>query len=337
MRAFACPRCRALLFFPNSTCLTCDAQVGYHRQETAFRELTPNELSACANRSVIGCNWLVGHEGEPWCDSCALTRVRPADIDLPAIAAWSDTEAAKRVLVAQLDTVGLPLTPRHDTSAGGVAFDLLSSAEHPVTTGHADGVITLDLAEGDDAHREAVRISLQEPYRTMLGHLRHEIGHYYWPILAGGDPRFRELFGDETTDYTDALATHYDQPDDRTWTGTHVSRYAAAHPWEDWAETFAQYLHIRDVLDTAAAWRLRVDGPELPLVTAPQATVAADPDVDVTDFASLIGTWLPLSFALNAINQSMGHRDLYPFLLPPPVLDKLHYVHDTITVQVSQL
>ena len=134
----------------------------------------------CANAEVARCNWLVDAPGL-LCGSCALTRTRPADADIDALAAFADAEAAKRRLVYQLDDLGLP--------TDGVAFDLLSSAEEPVTTGHADGVVTIDLAEGDDAHREALRVQLAEPYRTMLGHLRHETGHYYWTVLVEPDPR----------------------------------------------------------------------------------------------------------------------------------------------------
>lgn len=335
MRAFACPRCRALVFFGNSDCLNCGAALGYDRHAADMREVaeTPDGRP-CENRRLIGCNWVVTRAGDHLCGSCELTRVRPADTD-PAVAAWSETEAAKRMLVAQLDSLGLPVRPRTGDGSDGLAFDLLSSAHSSVTTGHADGVITLDLAEGDDAHREAVRVSLREPYRTVLGHLRHEIGHYYWPILAEDDPRFVELFGDATVDYTTALNDHYGRSDDRDWTATHVSRYAAAHPWEDWAETFAQYLHIRDVLHTAAAWGVRVTGPDLPL-TAPVVADPATTPVNTTDFASTVTTWLPLSFALNALNQSMGHHDLYPYLLPPPVLEKLNYVHDVVTARHDQ-
>jgi hypothetical protein len=318
MRAYACPHCRALVFFANTRCLTCDTEFGYHPADGAMRELGPAN-PGCANRARIGCNWLVERAGE-FCVSCALTRTRPADSDTDAIAAWIETEAAKRMLVAQLDTLGLPI-------GDDLGFDLLSSAGGPVTTGHADGLITLDLAEGDDAHREAVRVEFREPYRTVLGHLRHEIGHYYWPRLAENDPEFRRLFGDETRDYAEALAQNYNGPDDDSWRAEHVSRYAAAHPWEDWAETFAQYLHIREVLDTADAWGLRTTGPDLALDTAP---LAAEPAAEPHGFDDLVATWLPLSYALNAINHSMGQHDLYPYLLSPPVLDKLRYVHNAV-------
>jgi hypothetical protein len=217
---------------------------GYSRSK---RELVALDGHArCANADIARCNWPADAPGE-LCDSCALTRTRPA-ADTAAMAAFADAEAAKRRLVHQLDDLGL--------KTDGVVFDLLSSAEQPVTTGHADGVVTIDLAEGDDAHREALRVQLAEPYRTMLGHLRHETGHWYWTVLVEPDPsRFRALFGDERADYGEALQRHYSSPPPAGWEENYVSAYATAHPWEDWAESFAHYLHIRDTLQTAAAFR----------------------------------------------------------------------------------
>ena len=307
MRSFACPVCGHLVFFENSVCLHCGTELGYRR---AQRELVALDGHVrCANAEVARCNWLVDAPGL-LCGSCALTRTRPADADLDAMAAFADAEAAKRRLVYQLDDLGLP--------TDGVAFDLLSSAEEPVTTGHADGVVTIDLAEGDDAHREALRVQLAEPYRTMLGHLRHETGHYYWTVLVEPSPsRFRELFGDERADYAEALQRHYSSPAPVGWEQEYVSTYATAHPWEDWAESFAHYLHIRDTLQTAAAYEMQVR----------DATPRDDPGA----FAEIIDTWLPLTYALNAVNRSMGKDDLYPFVLSPVVLAKLEFVHDLVT------
>ena len=197
-----------------------------------------------------------------------------------------------------------------------VLFDLLSSAEEPVTTGHADGVVTIDLAEGDDPHREALRVQLAEPYRTLLGHLRHETGHWYWTVLVQPDPEpFRALFGDERADYAAALERHYGASPPAGWPETAVSTYATAHPWEDWAETFAHYLHIQDTLQTAGAFGLAVDGPaavtESPLAATPR-------ELDPTSFAQVIDTWLPLTYALNAVSRSMGKEDLYPSYLSAP-------------------
>jgi hypothetical protein len=309
-----------LVFFDSSSCVSCGAVLGFSAAGVAFREV--GAVEPCANRDVIGCNWLIDAPGAELCSSCVLTRTRPADGDAAGLAAWAGVEAAKRQLVFQLDQLGLPRS-----GDPALVFELLSSADGPVTTGHADGVVTIDLAEGADPHREGLRVSLAEPYRTVLGHLRHEVGHYYWLLLVDGTSaldEFREVFGDERADYGEALREHYDKPEDRSWTGTHVSRYAAAHPWEDWAETFAHYLHIRDTLQTAAAWRITVEGPAV-------APAPVTPPRTTSDFGALAGAWIPLSTALNAVNRSMGKDDLYPFVLPPLVLDKLAFVHRRIT------
>jgi hypothetical protein len=336
MRPFACGTCRSLVFFENFMCVTCGSRLGFDR---GAAELIVLDAGArrCANREIAGCNWLADPESpDGLCGCCDLTRTRPNDADVAGLAAFASTEAAKRRLVFQLDHLGLPTTPRRVDPEHGLAFDLLSSASAPVTTGHDNGVITIDLAEGSDPHREALRVQLAEPYRTLLGHLRHEIGHWYWDVLVDGTPfldRFRDLFGDEREDYATALAQHYGRADDREWTKTSVSHYAAAHPWEDWAETFAHYLHIRDTMQTAQAWGVRIEGPDLELDLAWNAQLAVDPADDAETFDDLAQAWVAFTFALNAINRSMGHDALYPFVLPPRVLDKMRFVHVVVTSQ----
>ena len=239
MRSFSCPTCQHLVFFENFGCLNCGTELGYSRTDRAMVAAS----TRCANATLADCNWVL--DNGPLCGCCAMTRTRPADSDPAGLAAFARTEAAKRRLVFQLDELGLP--------TDGMRFDLLSSTEQPVTTGHADGVVTIDLAEGDDPHREALRVQLAEPYRTLLGHLRHEIGHWYWTVLVQGEPEpFRALFGDERADYAAALERHYGGSPPAGWEETAVSTCATAHPWEDWAETFAHYLHIRDTLESAA-------------------------------------------------------------------------------------
>lgn len=326
MRAFPCAVCGNLLFFENTVCLRCGAAVGYVPE---LRTMLPLDRLAephvrCEASDRAGCNWLV-RGGGGLCAACALTRTRPADDDLAAQEAFRVAEAAKRRLVFQLDELGLPHPP---SGPGRLAFDLLSSRDAPVTTGHADGVITLDLAEGDDAHREALRRQMDEPYRTVLGHFRHEIGHYYWPRLVERSPalaQVRGMFGDDRTDYGDALERHYADGPPVGWEQRFVSGYATAHPWEDWAESFAHYLHIRDTLQTAAAFGVLVAGPDLPPASTPSLT--ALPVAGSADFDEIVAAWLPLTLALNAVNRSMGKSDLYPFVLAPAVLDKLRLVH----------
>ncbi|MGQ0842519.1 MAG: zinc-binding metallopeptidase family protein [Sporichthyaceae bacterium] len=331
MRSFVCPSCGGLLFFENSVCLACDTQVAYDR---ATRELVavPPGLQ-CANLVLAECNWTAQEPGG-LCSCCDLVRTRPRDDDEKGMDAFPRAQAALRRLLYQLDELELPTTPREKDPENGLAFDLLSSVDGPVVTGHADGVITIDLAEGDDGYREQLRVRLAEPYRTLLGHFRHEIGHWYWNVLVRDDPTslevFRALFGDDQLDYAAAIDEHYASEPDPNWPETFVSSYATMHPWEDWAETFAHYLHIRDGLQTAASFGIVVAGPDVdaePDLTAPLTSVPIEGN---DDFDALIDTWLPLTYALNAVNRSIGRRDLYPFVLSPTVLEKLRLVHSLI-------
>ncbi len=351
MRSFACDICGNLLVFENSVCVSCGTSQGFDPGQLRLVPVGPGpgsgaaasraEGSPCARLGLAGCNWLVPVDERDrysgLCLACRLTRTRPADDDSPALVAYARTEAAKRRLVYQLLDLGLPVVPKSDDPRFGLAYDLLSSAAAPVITGHEDGVVTIDLAEGQDAHREAMRVELAEPYRTLLGHLRHETGHYYWTVLVAGPgappgavESFRGRFGDERADYREALSRHYALGPQPGWGQHYVSAYAAAHPWEDWAETFAHYLHIRDTLQTAAAYGMVVTGPvaavrdPAALVAVPREPAQADP-VDV-----LIATWLPLTYALNAVNRSLGKDDLYPFVLTPTVIAKLGLVHELV-------
>jgi hypothetical protein len=326
MRAFACPHCANLVFFENSICLRCSTKLRFDPERfelvavSAASEVPPD----CANLELAGCNW-VAPAARALCRCCRLTRTRPSDDDAAGLAAFIVAERAKRRAIAQLLEFGLP-----DLEDGKLAFDLLSSEREPVTTGHADGVITIDLAEGDDARREARRIELGEAYRTMLGHLRHELGHFAQPRLLIGEADWqaaRSLFGDDRADYGVALERHYAEGAPVDWRTRHVSAYAAMHPWEDWAETFAHYLHIQDTVGTAAAFGVRVDGPS-DGIAEPSLRASPPSEPQSAGFAEVLASWLPLSMVLNAISRSVGRDDLYPFALAPAVIRKLSFVHD---------
>ncbi|WP_040802594.1 zinc-binding metallopeptidase family protein [Nocardia concava] len=320
MRDFACPRCGQQLAFENTVCLGCGSDIGYSLEARALLLVDPGEFAMCANQYVAQCNWLVPAGAPGLCESCRLTRRRPGALEDKWLTAFGEAEAAKRRLVVELTELGLPLIDRTTDPELGLAFELLSSADDPVTTGHEHGVITLDLAEGDDLHRERLRVEMAEPYRTVLGHFRHEIGHYYQLLLiTDGDhiKRFHNLFGDPFADYQQALDRHYAEGAPPGWENTHVSSYATMHPTEDWAETFAHYLHIRDTLDTAAAFGFAPAG----------ATLDRSPIGDAA-FDRIIELWLPLVWALNMMNRAMGHRDPYPFVLADPVLDKMRFIHE---------
>jgi hypothetical protein len=281
------------------------------------------DYQLCANLYVAECNWLVPvNLPGGLCESCSLTIERPNDADTVGLAEFARAEAAKRRLVAELHELKLPITGRDQDPDDGLAFRLLSSANEKVITGHDNGLITLDLAEGDDVHREQLRVEMEEPYRTLLGHFRHEVGHYYFYRLVRSPEslaRFNELFGDPDADYQAALDRHYNEGAPEGWSETFVSSYATMHAAEDWAETFAHYLHIRDTLDTSASCGL-----------APAAATFDRPPLGPSAFPTIIEMWLPLSWSLNMVNRSMGHDDLYPFVLPPAVLDKMQFVHTVI-------
>jgi hypothetical protein len=341
MRVFSCGNCGQLVFFDNNACLRCRSPLGYLHSRSeivALTEVEPGRFvdlsgpvrswARCATAPITGCNWLVPYGSDSMCSSCALTRTRPADDDDEGLAELVEAERAKRRLLFQLAQLKLPVESRDDEPGKGLAFDLLSSSETKVITGHDNGVITLDLAEVDDEHREQLRRQLNEPYRTVLGHFRHEIGHYYWNILVdGGDTldACRALFGDDRADYAAAVKAHYDAEEQprSAWSASYISHYATMHPYEDWAESFAHYLHILDALQTARAFRLG---------RRPDEDVLADSDEDPTrpqgieTFGDVVDLWLELSYGLNQVNRSMGRPDLYPFVLTPTVIRKLAFV-----------
>jgi hypothetical protein len=340
MRDFTCPNCGQRLTFENSTCLHCGSALGFSLDQMALLVISEDDTSEhagfvsareyqlCANLLVAECNWLVPvNNPRLRCASCVLTTERPNDADTVGLAEFARAEAAKRRLIAELHELKLPIVGRDRDPDFGLAFRLLSSAHENVMTGHEDGVITIDLAEGDDVHREQLRVEMEEPYRTLLGHFRHEIGHYYFYRLVGAYSdnlaQFNELFGDPDADYQEALDRHYSEGAPKGWQKNFVSSYATMHPAEDWAETFAHYLHIRDTLDTSAWFGL-----------APASATFDRPALGPSAFQTIIDMWLPLSWSLNMVNRSMGHDDLYPFVLPTAVLKKMKFIY-TVVDEVS--
>jgi hypothetical protein len=327
-----------LVFFDNSLCLACGSPLGYDPVERAVIALVDDgaalvgtdgrRFRRCSNQLVARCNWLLPESDlESLCASCRLTSVRPNDAESDALSAFADAESAKRRLLFQLVDLGLPVVSRAADPEGGLTFEFLSSRGRPVTTGHQGGVITLDLSESDDAHREFVRQQLGEPYRTVLGHLRHEIGHHYWPSIvesAGRIDEFRDLFGDERLPYEESLQRHYAGGTPPGWSETFVSQYATAHPWEDWAESFAHYLHVHGGLQTADSFGLAIGEPS---ASAGASAWSAPSDVEI---GPTIARWLAVTLALNGLSRSIGQGDLYPFVLSPMVVAKLDFVHRAI-------
>jgi hypothetical protein len=290
----------------------------------------------CSNYQYAACNWLVEADcDEVFCRACRHNRTVPDLTDAKNLDHWRKIEVAKRRLFYTLLKFGLPIPNAADDSEHALVFDFLADAgldgAPRVLTGHDNGIITIALAEADDAEREKRRTQMHEPYRTLLGHFRHEVGHYYWDILVRDQGKLdacRALFGDDTRDYGEALQAHYAQGAPEDWPQHFVSAYASSHPWEDFAETWAHYLHIVDTLEMAAAFGLRVD-PKVDetdaLTTAVELNPYQCPGVD-----RLINAWLPITFAMNSLNRCMGATDLYPFVLTPPVVEKLGFIHALI-------
>jgi hypothetical protein len=359
MKIFHCGNCDQLLFFENTSCLKCGHALAYlpelgvmgtfeREGYGAGRLLAPlgheREYRCCANydpgREGV-CNWAVAAaDGNVYCRSCRLTRVFP-DLSLPGTrAGWARLEAAKRRLVYSLMSLDLPLANQSEDPERGLAFEFLADAPPgtpaatPVLTGHENGVITVNVAEADDAERERRRLQMHEPYRTILGHFRHEIGHYYWDRLIKDTDAiegFRRLFGDERQDYSQALQRHHQQGPPPDWPQRFVSAYASSHPWEDWAESWAHYLHIIDCLETAEDSGLMLSPKRRNEPALKPNDAAARPRR--APFDQLIESWIPLTLVLNNLNRSMGLQDGYPFVLSPPALDKLRFIHEIISHQ----
>ena len=349
MQLFECRNCGQTLHFENTVCGRCGLRLGFaapRRELLSLREdggiwrdvRDPDRAwRFCANAAHEACNWVVPAGGrEAFCEACRHNRTIP-DLTVPGnLDRWRRVEAAKHRLVYSLLQLGLPL-PAWWERAEGLAFEFLADPDDPalprVMTGHASGTVTLNIAEADDAERESRRAGLGESYRTLLGHFRHEVGHWYWDRLvrdgeAGRIEAFRFLFGDERADYGEALARHYEAGPPPDWADRCISPYASAHPWEDFAETWAHYIHIVDTLGTAGAYGLRLR----PRVAEGEA-LAARIDFDAyrePSVETLVEAWAPLTLAVNSLNRSMGLPDLYPFVLSAPVVKKLGFVHDLI-------
>ncbi len=353
MKVFHCDHCRQLVSFENTHCVKCEHTLAYLPDLQAVASLEPlpgveNTWRAAhdAKRTYRLCANYVTHnvcneaittaERHELCASCRLTRVIP-DLSLPAnMPRWAKLEAAKRRLIYTLHAVGCPVVNKTDDPVNGLTFEFLAdpaTADAPkVLTGHAEGVITLNISEADDAERELRRVQMHEPYRTLLGHFRHEVGHYYFDRLVKDGPRidrFRALFGDERQDYAEALQRHYAQGPPPDWQERHVSAYAASHPWEDWAETWAHYLNMIDTLETAAAYglSLRPDDAGMPELKSAPADPAERP------FDDLIASWYPLTYALNSLSRGLGVADVYPFVVSAPAVEKLRYVHEIVSAR----
>lgn len=357
MKTFLC-QCGSKLYFENSRCTACNRTVGYlpdEKQLSALKPITDGHWLAllnnkryrqCKNYSEYDvCNWMVpAHDSQAYCVSCRLNYTIPNLSGAQNLTLWYRIEQAKRRLLYTLFSLNLPVVGLATDPNKGMGFEFLEdeaaqeefsnelTIKRIITTGHHAGMITINLREAEHSSREKMREKMNESYRTLLGHFRHESGHYYWDRLINGSNNitsFRELFGDERLDYKLALSAYYDQGPPEYWQNVWISAYASMHPWEDWAETWAHYLHMVDTLETANDFGFKIYGFDV-----------ANPDVDnqkaagetaSASFDSLFNSWCHLSAALNALNRSMGLEDAYPFVISVSALNKLRYIHQIVT------
>jgi hypothetical protein len=350
MRLYDCDNCGQTIHFDNRTCVHCGYRLAFVPDRLAMNALAENpqdgtwslvaeparSVRFCANSVMDICNWTVmADDPNPFCPACSHNRLVPDTSTEEGLNQWRRISQAQRHLFYSLLRWNLPRTNRSEDPQGGLVFDFLvdeiqpDGTIKPAMTGHEDGLIAIRAAEADDLTREQVRVSMNEPYRTMLGHFRHETGHYIWDKLVRDGGRldaFRAVFGDETIDYGEALKRNYEQGPPPDWQQFFISTYASTHPWEDFAETFAHYLHIVDTLETARAYGMTIEPRRHEELSA---EVAFNP-YQADNAEQLVSAWVPFSMALNSIHRSMGVPDFYPFIVTPAITDKLQFVHQLI-------
>jgi hypothetical protein len=352
MKTFHCTHCQNLVFFENVRCLNCGYPLAFlpdlgvmaalSKSSDPLWRAEPRTLDSrgyrlCANYDQVSvCNWGVpADESGDFCRSCRLNRIIPQLSSERNRLAWFRLEVAKRRMLYTLLGLSLPVFAKEGDAGPGLAFEFLEDSRNGdatrVLTGHDNGLITINIAEADDVHREKERTLQKEPYRTLLGHFRHEIGHYFWDMLVSnsvGLEGFRELFGDERADYQKALDRHYSEAPPAAWEKSFISAYATMHPWEDWAESWAHYMHMVDALETAGATglALRPKRSDEPRMQPPP-----DPlNPECRDFDAMIESWLSLTYVLNNLSRGLGLPDSYPFVLSTPAIVKLRFIHTII-------
>ncbi|WP_082540827.1 putative zinc-binding peptidase [Pseudolabrys sp. Root1462] len=349
MKLFKCQFCGNIVYFENHSCEVCGHRLAYGPARTEMTAIEPlgdnwwKPLNApeqkrllCVNAQYDACNWFVPDgTTDAFCVACRHNAVVP-DLSAPANrAAWQVLEMSKHRLFYSLLRLGLPLKTVIEDPEHGLSFEFLADpplqGAPKVMTGHDNGRITIALAEADDAERERRRVAMGEPYRTLLGHFRHEIGHYYWDVLVRDGGKLepcRAMFGDDSEDYGAALQRHYAEGSPPNWQDNFVSQYATSHPWEDFAETWAHYLHIVDTLEMVAASGMSVR-PKVDDTGEFAAKVTFDP-YRAESIEQIIDAWLPYVFAMNNVSRAIGARDLYPFVLSPAVIRKLGFIHELV-------
>ncbi len=349
MKLYTCAKCQNLLYFENTVCLNCGSAVGFDAGTLSMVTLLPTtgKIFAdskdnsrtwrfCDNAVHAACNWLIpSSQTTGFCIACDLNRTIPTLDKEENLSRWRRIEVAKHRLIYSLLRLQLPVESKQGEEETGIAFDFMADSDpkKKVMTGHDRGIITLNIDEADEAKRVKHKLDLGERYRTLLGHFRHEIGHYYWEVFFktnnAAAEKFRKIFGDERNDYAQALEKYYQNGAQTDWNNYFISPYATSHAWEDWAETWAHYLHLMDTLETAYSFGIAVNPRKSADQKDLQANIGRDP-YSLRNFDEIMKMWLPLTFAVNSLNRSMGHQDFYPFIISKTVIEKLSFIHGQV-------
>ncbi|MCW8889308.1 MAG: putative zinc-binding peptidase [Sedimenticola sp.] len=357
MKTYRC-QCGVRLHFENTRCMSCQHELGFLPDDRTLSALAPlgdhhwqalengSRYRKCRNYEQHHvCNWMVPeYDPHAYCFSCRLSEIIPDLSNPDNLVAWGLIENAKRRLLYSLMWLELPIINREQDPQSGLAFHLMEDQGYSefaqalpvqdlVFTGHRNGIITLNIAEANPVSREQTRAHMNENYRTLLGHFRHESGHYYWDVLLRHSPRieeFRSLFGDERIGYADVMQGYYDNGPVANWQTNWISGYASAHSWEDWAETWAHYLHMIDSMETANDYGFDLLDASARLPSRQQFSVDYLASISIHD---LVNEWSHFTVALNDMNRSMGLPDAYPFVLTDAITQKLAFVHSMIIDQ----
>lgn len=349
MKLFQCGNCNSIVLFENDSCGSCGSKLGFLDKEMSLVALDAKlnqwalfhqnnaVFTYCDNHKHGVCNWLVEVGTSHLCTACELNDIIPNLNRDQNKEKWKKLEVGKHRLIFQMLQLRLPIQSKLIYKDVGLCFNFLSKKDavgenKKLMTGHANGVITILLSEADSVLLEKMKKNMDERYRTLIGHFRHEVGHYYWERLIRDNKylleQFRLFFGDEKISYTDALDRYYKKGIVVNWQNNFISEYASSHPWEDWAETWAHYLHLMDTLETAYYFGLKVNT-RLDS-DAPMHMEAYFDPYQEKDFDKIVDSCIPLYFAINSMNRSMGIADIYPFVIPKPVINKMKFIHETI-------
>ncbi|PWQ98240.1 zinc-binding metallopeptidase family protein [Leucothrix pacifica] len=380
MKTFKCTcEDQQILFFESNHCVACNRTVGlddwfdkvepYDLDETTghyYKADKPEvHFQKCDNNAKYQvCNGMVnlntydGDEGdEVLCAGCQFNETIPDLTVVEHIPLWKKMETAKRRAIYTLKAFSLPVRNLSEDPKNGLSFSFTTDRDvtdhfasrledkEPVLTGHSFGHITINLAEANEVARSHTKLAMGERYRTLLGHFRHELGHYYFDQLIFGSPEKHELckhyFGDDQLSYQDALDRHYKEGAPANWSENFISQYATMHAYEDWAETWAHYMHIMDTLETAKNFSITgstssnsVETEDVDDLSLPQDAYFFSGQTSIT---TILETWIDFSVILNSLNRSMGLNDAYPFILTKPVRAKLSFIHHAIHNRLHEM